>query len=125
MKDLTVQIKKFLDFIFLGNPQTEAITANGFRDMTDKTNPNSKALDNVMFGKGGSAASAAPVFVPPPAAPAATTATQTAALTPEEEEKRKAAALKAGAKSLQIPLVSGAPVSPATVGTGKVTPPKP
>lgn len=73
--------------------------------------------NNNMFKKGGGAIPQ-PMYTPPPAAPAVeTTATLDPALTPEEEMKRKKDALKSGAKSLQIPTVTGASDS-GQIGTG-------
>lgn len=64
-------------------------------------------------GKGASAPS--PIYTPPAAAPATEAATQTTATTPEEEKAMQRDALRAGAKSLQIPISGGD--STGTVGT--------
>ena len=109
MKKFIKQLEQLLGFHF--SPQYAFAGGLYFEQEEKKENP------TLMFkgGKGGQPVVEKPVYTPPPAAPAVQmAATQTEALTPEEEAKRTREAIKVGAKSLQIPVTTGAG------GTGQV-----
>lgn len=109
MKKLIRYIKK----LFNVEPQFDFAFAGGIVMSSEELDQFDN--DHLMFKKGGTVE--VPTYTPPPAAPAAAeAATQEEAVTPEEEMKRKKEALKAGTKSLQIP-VTDTTASSGSVGT--------